>query len=99
MRCVSGSWLARRMAMASPWPRAMAMSRLVGRRGKLASRALSEVSSGRSAVKLTSRSALPPMARTVAPMADLKAWVWSGLLGLLRGGCAMVVNSLLAGEG
>ena len=90
LRWVSGSWLASRMAMASPCPRAMAMSRRVGSRGRLASRALSEVSSGRSAVKVTSRSALAPMARTVAPMADLNTWVWSGLLALLRGGCAMI---------
>src|SRR5690606_9601550 len=68
----------------------------VGSRGRLARRALSEVSSGRSAVKVTSRSRWPPMARTVAPMADLNSWVWSGLLALLRGDCAM---RMLVGPG
>jgi hypothetical protein len=86
LRWVSGLWLAMRMAMASPWPRAMAMSLRVGNRGRLARRALSEVRIGRSAVKPTSRSALPETARTVAPTADLNAAVWSGRLALLRGG-------------
>src|SRR5690606_24319762 len=89
LRCVAGSWLASRMAMASPWPRAMAMSRLEGRRGRLASRALSEVRIGRSAENATSRFDFPATARTAAPTADLNAAVWSGLFGLLRGGWAI----------
>src|SRR3954463_15596125 len=80
------------MAMASPWPRAMATSRRVGRRGRLASRALSEVNSGRSAEKLTSSSGLPATARTAAPMAVLNAWVVSGLFALLRGGFAIALS-------
>src|SRR3569623_1720442 len=67
----------------------MATSRRVGRRGRLASRALSAVSSGRSAEKLTSSSGLPATARTAAPMAVLNAWVVSGLLAFPRGAWAM----------
>src|SRR3546814_3808356 len=67
----------------------MAMSRLVGSRGRLASRALSLVRIGRSAEKATSRSGWPATARTAAPTADLNAAVWSGRLGLLRGGWAI----------
>ena len=63
----------------------VAMSRRVGRRGRFASRALSAVSKGRSAEKLTSSSGLPAMARTAAPMADLNVAVLSGLFDL-RGG-------------
>src|SRR5688572_33440511 len=66
----------------------MPRSRRVGRRGRLASRALSAVSSGRSAEKLTSSSGLPATARTAAPMAVLKTAVVSGLFGL-RGAVAM----------
>src|SRR5690606_19238314 len=89
LRCISGLWLASRMAMASPWPRATATSRFVGNRGRLASRALSVVRIGRSAENVTSSPGLPATARTVAATADLKAAAVSGRFALLRGGWAI----------
>src|SRR5262249_32328739 len=71
LRFTPGSWQASRNAMASAWPRTMAASRSLSRRGGSGRRALPPTSPGRSEAELTSRSALPAIALRQIPTARL----------------------------
>src|SRR5580704_13677546 len=61
--------------MESAWPRTIAASRSLSRRGGSGSRALPPARPGRSEAKLTSRSPLPAMARMQTPTARLNGSV------------------------
>src|SRR5271169_1024933 len=79
LRCTAGSWQASRSAIESAWPRTMAASRSLSRRGGSGRRTLPPARPGRSEAKLTSSSPLPAMARRHTPTARLNGSVGASL--------------------
>src|SRR5215469_7127875 len=80
LRCTAGSWQASHSAIASAWPRTIAASRSLSRRGGSGKRALPPTSPGRSEAKLTSRSPLPAIALRQIPTARLNGSVGASLV-------------------
>src|SRR4051812_41282568 len=84
-RCTEGSWQASLSAIESAWPRTIAASGPVSRRGGSGKRTLPVIRPGRSAAYVTSRSGLRASARRQPVTARLNGSVGLSLPGALMG--------------